>query len=455
MTIILVIAALVTLPWAVLLLVRGGLLGGCLLVLLSGVCLSNAFYSLPGGPVPITIDRLMFGLLVVQYVIWRKLGRTDRWPLAAADYLVIAFVVDLLISALTHDWRALRGQPLSTWFIFFLMPATLYWIARQAAISTRALTAMYVCFSIFGVYLAITAFAEMKQWWSLVYPSYITSTTYGEFFGRGRGPLLNPIGNGILICVCMCASLLLWPKASRWGRLLIVGTSAVCCIGLWCTLTRSVWMGGALCLCVAGGYLLPRHWRVPAFGAVALLCLVVVASKWEKLLAFKRDEKLSAAATADSAELRPVLATVAWRVFCDKPLFGLGLGQYIHENINYLHDPSIDMPLIRVRPYVQHNTFLAVLVETGATGLLLFVSLLWVWTRNAWRMFRSDDEAVRTQAIFFLATLAAWFPNAMFHDLSIIVMMNSWLFFLAGVTEGVGRRSGGLAPAGAPNSSPE
>jgi O-antigen ligase len=344
---------------------------------------------------------------------------------------------------------------MATWIFFYLMPAGLYWIARQTRASQRSFNMMCACLGTFGVYLAVTAFAETRQWWWAVYPSYIKTATFTEFFGRGRGPLLNPAGCGILQSTCLCAALLLWPQANRFGRLLLAGTTLAISVGIYCTLTRSAWMGGALSLVLIVGATMPRHWRVPMIGAVSLAGVLLVATQWERLLSFKRDEKLSAAATAESAKLRPILAVVAWKVFCDKPLFGLGLGQYQRENVNYIHDRSIDLPLASVRPYVQHNVLLSLLTETGLLGMGLFVAMLLTWMRDARRLYRTGDDMARRQSLLFFATVAAWFPNAMFQDVSIIPMVNMLLWFMAGLTEGQASRVGFVLRSPLPRTVPQ
>ena len=73
--------------------------------------------------------------------------------------------------------------------------------------------------------------------------------------------------------------------------------------------------------------------------------MLVLATQWESLLTFKRDKELTAEATAESVKLRPILATIAWQIFCDHPLLGVGFGQYKEEHINYMADRSYDLPL--------------------------------------------------------------------------------------------------------------
>jgi O-antigen ligase len=195
-------------------------------------------------------------------------------------------------------------------------------------------------------------------------------------------------------------------------------------------------MGGLLAaLIVVGASLSAQARRRLLVGTLAAGALGS-ALFWESLLSFKRDQHLDEALTAESARLRPLLATVAWQMFLDYPLLGVGFGQYLQENGPYLADRSIDLPLEKARPYVQHNVVLALLVETGAIGAGLFLVLLSLWARDALLVRRRSNLPLgqRQLALVFLAGLAAYLANGMFQDVSIIVMVNMLLFLLAGLT---------------------
>ena len=108
---------------------------------------------------------------------------------------------------------------------------------------------------------------------------------------------------------------------------------------------------------MAVGLALPWSWRWPLLGGGVLVLALVTVLEWENLLSFKRDEALGAEKTADSVELRPIMATVAWHMFLDRPLLGCGYSQYKSEHNNYLSDRSTNLALERARDYIPHNVF--------------------------------------------------------------------------------------------------
>ncbi|MCA9264062.1 MAG: O-antigen ligase family protein, partial [Planctomycetales bacterium] len=136
---------------------------------------------------------------------------------------------------------------------------------------------------------------------------------------------------------------------------------------------------------------------------------------------------------ANSAQLRPVLAVVAGKMFVDRPLFGVGYGQYKKYDVYYLDDRSTTYNLDMVRPYHQHNILLSILVETGLVGMVLYASMLGVWAHVGWRLWKSRSPlAVRQFGLVGVTTVQAYFINGMFQDMTIMPMLNMSLYFMGG-----------------------
>jgi O-antigen ligase len=181
---------------------------------------------------------------------------------------------------------------------------------------------------------------------------------------------------------------------------------------------------------------------VPVLAAGALAAVLLAATYWQEIVAFRRDEGLSARETEESVLLRPVLARVAWNMFLDRPLLGCGLDQYLKQSIYYLHDRTTELNLEKTRGYVQHNVFLSLLTETGLVGMGLWVGLLWLWGRNAWRLWQASSASpwFRQSGLVLLVLLASYVCNGMFHDVSMIVVVQMLLFFMAGLVAGLVRQ---------------
>ena len=126
-------------------------------------------------------------------------------------------------------------------------------------------------------------------------------------------------------------------------------------------------------------------------------------------------------------------------MFLDRPLLGCGVKHHPTQAIYYLNDRTTDLPLEKARIFIQHNVFLAMLTETGLAGMGLFTLMLCFWTRDAWRLWQNRQAPlwVRQQGLLFLALMAAYLTNAMFHDVSPMPAVNMLLYFVAGVTAGL------------------
>ena len=268
------------------------------------------------------------------------------------------------------------------------------------------------------------------------FPRYISDPKVWEFFGRGRGPLLNPIGNGVLIGGGLVAAVLRGWNSSRLGKVLYAVVALILLGGIYSTLTRSCWVGAIGALgCIAMVYA-PRWVRIWSLACVVLLGVAMSMGLKDQLMSFKRDKKLSAVEAAKSVELRPLLAVVAWEMFKDSPIRGHGFGHYLQHNDRYHNNRAYDMPLEKVRIYVQHNTFLSVLVDGGAIGFLLFTGSLCMLALAALSITKTqtiDSEAVQA-ALLTIGLLVIYAANGMFHDLIVIPMVQMFLMTSAGLT---------------------
>lgn len=415
-------------------------------VLLVGSVLGHEFFHISAGPIPITFDRLLLAA-AASWFGWRFLtGREDLLRLNRVDMAILIWLVVISISTLTHDFQVLNNMPASRLLFFNWLPVLLYLIVRHCQITAGDLKFIATVMGALGIYLALTGVAEMKGFEALVYPKYILQSDFREFLGRGRGPFLNPVSNGIFQTLCFCCLLAWWPHQTDngqhpWNRnaFVIVGLALVICLGVYATLTRSTWIG----LVAACGIFVfvpaPRQAKgLMLMGAtVAALFLAPVLA--DKVLSFKRDQDVSQADMEQSAQMRPMFALVAWNMFQDRPLAGVGFGQYYQAKTPYLKDPHTGLPLTITKSLTQHNVFLAYLTETGLIGLAALLGLLSQFARMSWSVWRDDRLHLwpRQIALIGLVLVSAYCINGMFHDVSIVPQMHMLLFFWMGLVNNV------------------
>src|ERR1044072_2073268 len=113
MDLLLLLAAAVALICVGCFLLRGSLIGGCVAAILSGACIGYAFWHVDGGPIPLTVDRLLVALVALGYIIHRRWGLADPKPLAFGEWALLAFLGWLAVSTFTNDWTFRSNLPVS------------------------------------------------------------------------------------------------------------------------------------------------------------------------------------------------------------------------------------------------------------------------------------------------------------------------------------------------------
>jgi O-antigen ligase len=435
-----IIAGAVGLPWGAAMLVRGSLVIMALSTILVAACFGFDFWHARLGGVPLTIDRLAELLLLGAFVVQTMLRRTDPKPVRMTDRCLGLLLVYLTISTFTHDYHVELPHDVSPpWRLSaaYLMPGAVYWIARQSPLTEGRLALVTKVLTLFGLYLAVTGILEINHQWSLVFPQQIADPSLGIHFGRARGPMLTSVSYGLYLAVCLLAAIYWLPRLSRFGQLALIATFPLFFASLFFSYTRSVWIGIALGLTITAGVALRGRLR----GAVLALLIVGLAGigivQSENIVGFKREQSVEE--TRNSAEWRKIFAYVSWEMFEEKPFFGVGFGQFHREKLPFLSDRSTDMHLQSIRDYVHHNTFLCLLTETGALGLLLFLLICIGWIRDGWTLWRSPVTPpwARRHAMLVLGAMGIYASQLSFHELSYSPLDNLLIFFLAGIQAGL------------------
>lgn len=440
MSFILVIAAIAAIVWTMVFFRRGSLVDGCLALLIVGYCFGHYFLQFQIGPLPLTLDRVLLAVLCIGFVVQFASRRVGAKPAVGVDWLLLALVLVLTGSALLPGAGSLdlsEGGAIWRLVAVYMMPLAVYWIVRQSRLSESFVRRIYFALFFLGVYLAITAIAEVNgQWWA-VFPWYLSDPALGAHFGRARGPQLAAYSVGLYLTVGLVAAWLLLPRLSRPLRLVVLATYPLFGAAIYCTYTRSAWLAAAGALAVLLAVRLQGAWRHLILTGSLVAVVLVAVTQWDHILGFQRET--SASDTRHSVSQRTSFAYVSWRMFQQRPILGYGLGQFYEAKKTFLADRSRDYELESIRGLQHHNTFLSLLTETGMVGLALFLAVLVAWARSAWLLCRSSlaSDWVRGFGAMTLALLAAYAASAMFHDLTLSPADQTLLFFAAAVTVGL------------------
>ncbi len=403
---------------------------GC--VLLVGAVFGPHFFSQSVGPIPVTIDRVLLFIVFVHSCFLIAWQRRINFKFTRLDAVVVALCLYLTASTFLTDWKFRENLPMARLLFYNYLPIAIYFIARNADFSLKDVKVLLIGMTLFGFYLSATSIMEVKGPSSLIFPSYIKSTEFVEFLGRGRGPFLNPVACGVYQIVCLVAAMMLWPHLKNNGKAILICMAPVFMAGVFFTLTRGVWLAAAISVFLVMWIPANIKQRSLMMAAGMMVMVVFLGFFSDKLQGFKRDKNVTAYEMSQSAGLRPLLATVALKMAQDRPVFGCGFGQYSKHKIDY-HFDSDKQPLRKVMPYMQHNVFLNYLCELGMVGVLLLLALLVGFMRSAWAAWRNPHCSLwhKQIGLVALASIVGYLVNGMFQDVSIIDTMGA-LFFLFG-----------------------
>ena len=415
---------------------RATLLAVATATVLLGYVFGHTFWNLHLGPLPLTLDRLLLGLLVslASYRYYR--GELTLPKPNVVDWALAGTLLWLTLSAAINNLGADAHLPASPAFrlIFsFWIPALLYLLVRCSKVTTRSSTLFLAALTLLGSYLALTACAEVTQQWWAVFPKYLADPELGTHFGRARGPALNSVSLGSYLGIACWATWQLLPRVSRGWQLLLLASMLLMVAALFFTYTRSVWIGLALSGFVMLVAQTPRQFRLPVAAGSLIAGLLLSVVGWTFVMNLQRED--SGNVSHHSVRQRTAFAYVSWEMLQDEPLWGVGFGRFYDKKLPYLADRSQSFELESIRKLHHHNTFLGLLVETGMLGLAGYLVVLGGWTRIGWQMAFAAGQSLATRQMgrLLLAAIAVYLPSALFHDLTHI-LQDQWLLFLvAGV----------------------
>ena len=366
---------------------------------LIGLCAMFANNLSRGRPLtrmtPELAGVLGFGLVIILTI------PTSFWPTGAFNafqnfYLPIALIFLLMVNTLTSPKRIER----------------IVWVIVLA----------------FGYMSARVAFNYMRG---------VGMMADGRANGPVGGFFQNPNDLALNLTAFLPFVFMYIKRPGVWTkRLLCVGIGVLMLAALVFTKSR----GGTLgCIAMVATFLIAARVLTPTMIIAGIFAGMLVlpampVTFWERMSSItdaRKDEN-------GSREERRLLLIQGWQVFVERPLTGVGAGQFR----NYWH------PGLKKKWHEVHNMLLQVASETGVFGLIAFCFLIWrgfsaaFWTRKrlGWIHRRRpkrkpyvepedglDDQErqfLQTHATAMVAAMVGWFVCALFASVAL-----NWTFY--------------------------
>ena len=348
---------------------------------------------------PLSPDRPLFAFAVLLLILDPNRDRLRwRWFYAVAALTILWMALSWTSTgSLTDPLKAFALLdrvivPLAMFPLGALIFATDH--RRELLLRTSALMAIYLGFTGLFEYLRIGA---------LVFPGYIMENLNPSTDIRAGGPYLFPEPLGLVCALAIFLSgLLVRTSASRQWRIIGMFGIFFGFVGSMVAMVRSVW----LALIVAGlvvCLIVPRiRRRMP----VLLIAAAVVVGIIVFVFPDFRDVLINRITTERSVYDRQNTNVAALRVIQEYPLFGIGWGEFVHQNVDWVRQADT-YPVTTITIEI-HNVFLSRAAETGVPGLLLWL-LCFVTGPLLGLMARPLTASARYWKLAGLAAFFLWF----------------------------------------------
>jgi O-antigen ligase len=379
------------------------------------------------------IDRLAFGLLIVAAIV-RALAFRQRlfvferatWPMLGLTLLALVSLVPQPFD--TEAWSVLAAK--------FLVPFVLFHLAMHLFTNEASLRLFELFAILVLAYLSFTSIAFLAGADSLIFPRFILDGNIGFHADRARGPFLQAVANGVSLNLLGLLALHSYRRGRARGTAMLALLASVP-IAILATMTRAVWLSCAGTI-VALAFLSRKRRLCKACMAGAILVAGLGTAFITTDLGSALTERFEERGPID---YRQAVYAGGWEMFLERPGLGWGFHQMPEElprHVSGYHEKVL----------YPHNTYLELMVELGAPGLLLYLWLMWEMFRLGRAPVPPREEDGFLGYSFhriWPLLLAVYWLNA-----AVVVMsyqfVNGMLFTLAGMLAAQRRRAEAALP---------
>ncbi|MCC9605403.1 O-antigen ligase family protein [Blastopirellula sp. JC732] len=434
MTAIYAILAIAGLLWGTIWMIRGSLLHGCMALLVCTSTFGVLFFEFNAG-INLSIDRLALVGLVGAFIVQWKLGKVKLRPWMTIDYVIATLMGVIFINSCFLPWGG-ESLVIQHFLNGYLIPLTLYVVARNLDYTEKSVRQILVFFVLFGVYLAVTGVLEGLGQYGLLFPRYIADPKIGLHFGRARGPMVQSVSYGVYLSTCLLAVWILRDHIGAKWRPFLYMLLPVFLAAVFFTKTRTVWLGAGGSLLVVLWLTLQGRARTIVIASLFAVALLGGLSKMDGIIGLKREGTVKD--TRNSVSMRASFAYVSWKMFLDSPIVGHGFTQFKAAKLDYLGDRNVDLVLESIRDYDHHNTFLSILVDLGIVGFIPFLAMYYYWARDGWTLaHRQEPPWAKSLGILFLGVIVISWMQMFGHEITYTPIDHLLIFCVAGMAMGI------------------
>ncbi len=402
--------------------------------------------------VPVVLSRPIVGLLALLFMSFLEEYAAITGSLSVTKLLGALLALTWLAVVTTRaraadGWSGLlsREPMLVTALVFFAAWASMSLAWAQAPDAAQNSVLRFALnFTLFPIALVAIRAPRHVIWVAAVFVAgALIASTLGlsagtlddpAAEGRLKGAGLNPNQLGSYLVVAMVLSVALaanrgWSKLARSAALASAGLAGV---GVFLTLSRGALVGMGVALLLAPFLVGPRR-RLRALVLVA--AAILGAGTWFTTIAPANSVERVTNPERGGGSGREDLWRVGWRMVEDKPVHGVGAGNFPEVSVDYLLRPGATQrdAFIVDEKKVAHNIYLTVLSELGAVGFALFLAIIGICLRSAFRaahaFARKGDQTMELIARALLISLLSLLAVGFFS--SALYVKQFWILLAA------------------------
>ena len=313
---------------------------------------------------PLSPDRPLFAFAVLLLILDPNRDRLRwRWFYAVA-------ALTILWTALSWTSTGSLTDPLKSFALLdrIIGPLAMFPLGALIFATEHRRELLLRTVALMSIYLGFTGLFEYLRIGALVFPGYIMENLNPSTDIRAGGPYLFPEPLGLVCALAIFLSgLLVHTTSVRLWR--VIGMLGVFfgVVGSVVAMVRSVW----LALIVAGlvvAMIVPRiRRRLPMMLILAAIVAAIIVFVFPDF----RDVLINRITTERSVYDRQNTNVAALRVIQEYPLFGIGWGEFVHQNVDWVRQADT-YPVTTITIEI-HNVFLSRAAETGIPGMMLWL----------------------------------------------------------------------------------
>lgn len=444
-----VLCALLTV-FPVLIFLKRNLLAGLILwflLVMFGEVIGNIQVPLlPDWPPQRILWVSIFFIFLLELALGQRKIAFGITKIEIAMLLLCVYIISSTIISGTF-YKEGQGPFLNTFLSAYLLPFSMFFLARNIIDGEKEIKKVFIFFSIIGLYLGITGVFEYFQIRELVFPRYIMHPYMGIHFGHARGPFLSAAVNGAILGMIFYMTIhLLFNSNKKWMKFFLSITVLFLMITLLFTLNRASWLGFLLSSLVVPIFF-PRMRKILLISIFAVT-LVFTFTKTgligKQHVETRVTEKVRERATAMSSVYdRMNLYGTAWRMFIEKPIFGFGFNTFMEYSPKYVR-PMEGIPFLGWEDQIGlHDTWVGIIVEQGLVGFGLFIFIVFNITKAGLDLYQKlppRSFLSRELAAVFFGMSIVFFVGFQFSDSRFFIFPNSLYFLIAGIVVGLSQR---------------